>query len=306
MVAVYVSQDSSGLDVAAIASVFAQANRINGTALYQLVLVGEERDIVLADGLRLRTADCGQLAAQVDVMAFAGKIPAANRGTPLRRWLLSQLRHARRWSVIGGGLLALAELGLAHNRKVSARQGSRAQLARHRLGLRIDEQAIFARDGNLWSCPGGVPVLDMCLAMVEDDCGSRLANEVARHLLVPGRRKGDQAQISPVLRVQSRGGRDRELACLVEWINKHHHVRMDIPAMAARVAMSERNFHRRFKAFTGLSPRQYIIQVQLEHARQLLPETIGRKAAGNRSSFAMPVSRPCRSAPASRPRPGSR
>lgn len=288
-IALYVSEDSSAMDVAAIASVFAHANRLDGQALYEICLVGPASSILLADGLRLSTIPSHELTAAVDTVVLTSTAPTARAELPLRRWLMGQLQGARRWCAVDQGVLGLAELGLASGYRVAARPGISASLTGLHVSLQIEEDILFRRDRHLWSCPGGAPVVDMCLAMIEDDCGRRLANAVARHLLVPGRRSGEHPQVSPVLVAQSRGGRDRELAQLVEWINQNVHVRLDIAAMASRVSMSERNFHRRFKEFTGFTPVEYITQVRLERARQLLMCDVSLKEVADHTGFASPT-----------------
>ncbi|MGB9990082.1 GlxA family transcriptional regulator [Massilia sp. SM-13] len=284
-IALYCSEGSSAIDVAAIAAVFAQANRLDGRHWYEIVLVAPADTVLLADGVRLGTRPFAQLAVPIDTLVLSGALPAENAVPGLRRWLAAQLQQARRWCAVDGGLLALAQLGLGRDCKVSARAGTRFQLEGMGVAMQIDETVLFQRDGRLWSCPGGAPVLDMCLDMVEQDCGRRLANLVARHLLVAGRRSSAQAQVSPVLAAQSRGGRDRELAQLVEWVNQNIDSQLDIAAMATRVSMSERNFHRRFKAFTGFTPVDYVTQVRLERARQLLMCDLSLKEVAKRTGF---------------------
>lgn len=285
-IALYCSEGSSAMDVAAIAAVFAQANRLEGRRWYEVLLVGPSRTVQLADGVCLGATPFDEVAAGIDTLILTAALAPARPDPAVRAWLMTQLQRARRWCTVDGGVLTLAQLGLGRDCKVSARAGTRLQLEGMGVAMQIDETVLFQRDGRLWSCPGGAPVLDMCLDMVEQDCGRRLANLVARHLLVPGRRSSEQAQVSPVLAAQSRGGRDRELAQLVEWINQHIDTRLDIAAMAARVSMSERNFHRRFKAFTGFTPVDYVNQVRLERARQLLMCDVSLKEVAKRTGFA--------------------
>jgi transcriptional regulator GlxA family with amidase domain len=299
-IALYVSEDSSAMEVAAIASVFAQANRLDGRLLYQPVLVGAAEGSLLVDGLPLMPLSPQQLSAGVDTLVLTGRAPASREALPLRCWLLTQLQQARRSCAVAGGVLALAELGPALCRRVAARPGTTALLAAQGSGLQADEQVLYLRDGALWSCPGGASVLDMCLAMVEDDCGRRLANAVAAHLLLPGRRSSGNPQLSPLLMAQSRGGRDRELAQLLDWLNENAHQRLDVAALAARVHMSERNFHRRFKEYTGYPPLEYLKQLRLERARQLLMCDLSLKEVADHTGFASPtmVRRALRSAEA--------
>lgn len=59
----------------------------------------------------------------------------------------------------------------------------------------------------------------------------------------------------------------------VEWLNENYGGRISIANMAERALMSERNFLRRFRAEIGHTPHEYLSQIRLESARQLLLTT---------------------------------
>ncbi|MGN6648682.1 helix-turn-helix domain-containing protein [Trinickia sp.] len=59
----------------------------------------------------------------------------------------------------------------------------------------------------------------------------------------------------------------------VAWLNENYGSRVSISNMAEHALMSERNFLRRFRAEMGHTPHEYLSQVRLESARQLLVTT---------------------------------
>ena len=58
--------------------------------------------------------------------------------------------------------------------------------------------------------------------------------------------------------------------CWIGYINSHFTERLSIPQLAKRCALSETVYRRKFRQLTGLSPVQYINQLKIEKACQLL------------------------------------
>ena len=86
--------------------------------------------------------------------------------------------------------------------------------------------------------------MDLALALVEEDYGSRLALQVARNLVLYLRRPGGQSQFSAAFSLQLT---DRKpLRELEAWVLDNLHNPVTVPLLAQRVAMSPRNFARVF------------------------------------------------------------
>jgi transcriptional regulator GlxA family with amidase domain len=288
-VMVCLDHKSSVLDVSTIAAVLHHANQVLGTPFYLVSLVSSGTHARTVEGIRLATIAVSSLPAEPASTLVLTHSPSRSCGQdPVTDWLVRHLRSINRWCAIDEGVLSLAELGVLGGRRVAVGPVTRARLADWHPGATVDECPLFARDGKLWSCPGGAPVSDLALALVEQDLGRRVANDVARRLLMPGRRSANQPQLSPIMQVQSAGGRDQVLAQLVDWINQNLETQLDVPKLASRVSMSERNFHRRFKAFTSLTPAAYINQVRADHARQLLLADVTLKEIAVKSELAFP------------------
>ncbi|WP_217200710.1 helix-turn-helix domain-containing protein [Streptomyces buecherae] len=91
-----------------------------------------------------------------------------------------------------------------------------------------------------------------------------------------------QAAAAVVLRVAGQGGSataraggltPRRLAEVVDFIHAHLARRVTLAELAAVAGVSESHFTRAFKASTGDSPHQYVLQRRLEHARRELVRT---------------------------------
>lgn len=81
---------------------------------------------------------------------------------------------------------------------------------------------------------------------------------------------GDTAQAGSVF---DKATPSERIKATVEWLNENYGSRISISNMAERALMSERNFLRRFRAEIGHTPHEYLSQIRLESARQLLVTT---------------------------------
>src|SRR5258708_27693010 len=118
----------------------------------------------------------------------------------------------------------------------------------------------------------------MMLHLVRADHGSKVANSVARRLVIPPHRQGNQAQYVPRPIGAGRSGR---LASLMDWIRAHLDRPHTLTSMAARGAMSARTLQRPFSHATGLSPYGLLIRARVAFAKEVL--TFGTEATGARS-----------------------
>lgn len=113
--------------------------------------------------------------------------------------------------------------------------------------------------------------MDLALAMLEEDHGSDMARFAAQCMLLFLRRPGGQSQFSTYLRSEAHNRHDiRELQA---WILSHPDDDLSIEVLAARVAMSPRNFARIFSAETGMTPAKFVERARLEAIRCKLEQS---------------------------------
>jgi transcriptional regulator GlxA family with amidase domain len=112
--------------------------------------------------------------------------------------------------------------------------------------------------------------IDACLYLVRKEQGSRVANGIARRMVVPPHRDGGQAQYVEQPIAPSCDGSLRDL---LEWLSAHLDQTLTVRQLAARANMSERTFARRFVQDTGTTPQRWLIGQRILLAQQLLEET---------------------------------
>jgi transcriptional regulator GlxA family with amidase domain len=160
---------------------------------------------------------------------------------------------------------------LLDGRRAVTHWGACDELARLFPQIKVERDPIFIRDGALYTSAGVTAGMDLALALVEEDCGRDVALAVARELVLFLRRPGGQSQFSVQLSAQAAA---REpLRELQAWMAEHPGEDLRIPALARRVAMSERTFRRAFTQELGCSPARYVERVRVEAARRALEES---------------------------------
>ena len=135
------------------------------------------------------------------------------------RWIARRGRHARRIASVCTGAFLLAATGLLDGRRATTHWRRCAELARRYPEVRVEDDPIFVRDGDVWTSAGVTAGIDLALAFVEDDLGRAAALSVARQLVVFARRPGGQAQFSAGLALAA----DSDFDALHAWMAGNLH-----------------------------------------------------------------------------------
>ena len=129
--------------------------------------------------------------------------------------------------------------------------------------LKIEADAVYIRDGEIWTSAGVTAGIDLTLALVEEDLGRDVALSMARELVVFLRRPGGQAQFSQRCPQQSTPPALRELQA---WIVGNLDADLSVAALAERANMTERSFARAFQREVGETPAAYVEALRIERA----------------------------------------
>ncbi len=263
------------LDLFGPLEAFAAAQELKGEC-YQWQIAGfdnqplrtESGTIILPD---IDIAD----VAQTGTLIFPG-------GSGARSIVLDQSQQellrrvaskAQRIAAVCTGSFIVAQLGIANNRRVATHWRHGDELSRKYGSLKVDKNALFVKEENLWSSAGITAGIDMALAMIAEDHGSVLSTSVARQLVVYARRPGNQRQFSEPLIAQI--GATGRLSDVLVWIVDNLNDHIDVEKLATKAGMSSRHFARLFKKSIGTTPAQYVEHLRLDKARMLLVEGSG-------------------------------
>jgi AraC family transcriptional activator FtrA len=193
---------------------------------------------------------------------------------PVPKPLLDALRSAHKRGArllsICSGSVVLAATGLLDGKRMTTHWRFAAQVQRRFPRTQVDPNVLYVDEGSILTAAGSASGLDLSLYLVRRDFGAKIANQVARRLIIPPHREGGQAQYveRPVDR-RERGS----LGALLDRLQRNLHEPTSNARLAKQAAMSERTFIRRFRAATGMTPADWLTGARIDRARELLEST---------------------------------
>lgn len=268
-------EQANALDLAGPTEAFASAYRDAGNGkrerCYEVVILGlTKRPFATESGLVFQPATTLGTAPKLDTLIIPGgcglRRPEINR--KVVAWTLERARTTRRVASVCTGIYGLAATGLLDKRSVTTHWRFADDVARRFPAVRMKPNALFVKDGPFYTSAGVTAGIDLALAMIEEDFGSKVALTAAREMVVYLKRSGGQEQYSEPLRFQTTAS-DR-FAELVAWMTNNPRAEMSVETLARRASLSPRQFFRRFKEHFGSSPAMFVETLRLNEARRRL------------------------------------
>ncbi|MEH6305971.1 GlxA family transcriptional regulator [Olivibacter sp. CPCC 100613] len=209
---------------------------------------------------------------EIDTVLVAGKGDADNSITEkLSSWLKENRYKIRRIGSICAGAFILAEAGILNGKRATSHWQVCDKMAKYYPEIKVEKDAIYIKDGNVYTSAGISTGMDLSLALVEEDFGRDVAVMVAKILVLYLKRPGNQSQFSNILMHQTVDYEPIKVA--QDWIIDHLDGELSVELLAEKVSMSPRNFARVFLRETGVTPAKYVEKIRLEWARRRLEET---------------------------------
>jgi len=261
------------LDLVGPLQVFTAVNRLAGKKIYSLEIatVGKELKVDGEGGVlsflaqtRLRNLK-GAIDSALLVCSLGTRL---TKNAELSTWLKGASEKLHRLGGVCVSTFMLAEAGVLDNKRATAHWRFGDELKKLYPRVKVESQPIWVKDGNIYTSAGISAGIDLALGWVEEDCGSAMAQEVAREFVLFLRRPANQDQLSVSLsRQASEINTIRELQV---WLADHLEKDLSVKVLALRVAMSVRNFERVFTRELGCTPARYVTQLRVEAARREL------------------------------------
>lgn len=213
--------------------------------------------------------------------------------TPAPEPVLAALRraHARGTTIAAlcGGAFTLAQAGLLDGRRALTHWALADPLRARHPRVRVEADALFVEDGNLWTSAGTAAGIDLCLHLVRTAHGAEAAAAIARSMVTAPFRTGTQAQFIEHPTPHA----DRDLDALAEvraFALAHLDEPLTVAALAARAGMSPRSFARHFASATGTTPLRWLLGHRIAAAQKLLERTdLPMPEVARRSGFGSEV-----------------
>ena len=272
-VAAVVLDDFPVFEIGVICEVFGVDRTDDGLPGYDFAVVGAEPGPLRSRagfalqptfGLdRLEEADLVAVSAVAD--RRLGELPG-----PLLDALWRAADRGARVLSVCTGAFALGAAGLLDGRRCTTHWRHAAELARRHPAARVDPSVLYVDEDPVITSAGSAAGIDACLYLVRREQGSRVANGIARRMVVPPHRDGGQAQY--IARPAGRPA-DGDLAGLLQWMQANLAQPLTVAQLAGRACMSPRTFARRFADVTGTTPQRWLTGQRILLAQELLEET---------------------------------
>jgi transcriptional regulator GlxA family with amidase domain len=169
------------------------------------------------------------------------------------------------------GAFLLAEAGLLDGRRATTHWNHVQAMQERYPHITIEPDRLYVQDGPVITSAGTAAGIDACLAVVRRELGVRVANGIARRMVVPPHRDGGQAQFVETPVPLSPGEAD-DLSALLEWLLMHLGEAHTVESLADRANQSPRTFVRRFAASTGTTPHAWLQRQRVLLAQCLLEQ----------------------------------
>jgi transcriptional regulator GlxA family with amidase domain len=274
-VAVVVLDGFSPFELGVACEVFGSDRTDDGLPAYDFAVVAGEAGplrsevgfvLEAPEGLdRLKVADLVIVPAPSDERCTNADWPE-----PLLAALRDVVARGGRVLSVCTGAFVLAAAGLLDGRTCTTHWRHAHKLSQMYPAAKVDPSVLYVDEGQVITSAGTAAGIDACLYLVRREQGSRVANAIARRMVVPPHRDGGQAQFveRPVAPVSC-----DTLAEVIDWMERHLDEQMSVAQLASLAAMSPRTFARRFVQETGTTPQRWLIGQRILLAEQMLEET---------------------------------
>lgn len=256
-----------------VCEVFGLARPELGGDLYRFTSVAaEEAPIRAAGGLVVSATGQRQHLNDADIVVIPGW---RGKDEPVPLALIEDIRAAHRRGArllsVCSGVFVLAAAGILSNRRVTTHWRYADALAERYSDIAVDADSLYIEDGTIITSAGSSAGIDACLHIVRQDYGAKVANSVARRLVMHAHRQGGQAQFieQPV---PTAGGQHR-LSLLMDDVRANLSKPHKITSLARQAGMAPRTFQRKFFGLTGVPAIQWLAQERVARSCVLLETT---------------------------------
>ncbi|HET7015529.1 MAG TPA: helix-turn-helix domain-containing protein [Streptosporangiaceae bacterium] len=258
------------------------------------VVAGEDAPLHSEHGLTVAGAAGLDRLVDADLVVVGAIDRRVEEGTvdrlpePLLEALRAAAARGTRLLSVCTGAFVLGAAGLLDGRRCTTHWRRARELARCFPAAIVDPDVLYVDADPIITSAGSAAGIDACLYLVRKEQGAKVANQIARRLVVAPHRDGGQAQFVewPVHHDST------TLTEVIEWMERHLDQQVTVAELASLAHMSARTFARRFVQETGTTPLRWLTGQRILLAQQLLEDTdddvdlVARKTGfGNATAF---------------------
>lgn len=185
-------------------------------------------------------------------------------------WIKDQFNLGTEVASICTGAFVLAETGLLDGKMATTHWAAANYFTKQYPQINLLPQEIIVDAGNIYTSGGATSFHNLMIYIIEKFCGKEVANYTAKMLLIDINKEPQSAYA--IFSTQKLHA-DKEILIAQKIMEKSYHLKISLDDISNEVAISKRNFIRRFKNATGNTPIEYIQRVRVEAVKKALETT---------------------------------
>ncbi|NML05590.1 helix-turn-helix domain-containing protein [Sphingomonas sp. G-3-2-10] len=166
------------------------------------------------------------------------------------------------------GTLLLASTGLLDRRRATTAWWLAPAFRELYPAVSLDTAELILSDGNFTTAGAAMAQMDLMVGLIARHAGAEVAEGCTRRMILDERR----SQV-PYMAIGLLAASNESIARAAAWARSRLGERIGVDDLAAAVGQSPRTFSRRVSAATGLSPIQFLQQLRVEQAIEMIETT---------------------------------
>ena len=253
---------------------FTQVNefrKASGTdPLFKVQLVGLSKETSLTGGLFTANADVlindVQSTDLIIIPAIDGEINhALAENKDFIPWIIQHYKSGAEVASLCLGAFLLASTGLLSGRKCATHWMAANEFKRMFPDVNLVTEKIITDEQGIYSSGGAFSYLNLILYLIEKYAGRDLAILSAKVFAIEIER---DSQLSFTIFQGQKDHNDEEIKKAQEFIERNYQDKITVEQLVSMLALSRRNFERRFKKATSNTVVEYIQRVKIEAAKK--------------------------------------
>ena len=238
--------------------------------LFKVQLVGLSKETSLTGGLFTANADVlindVQSTDLIVIPAIDGEINnALEENKDFIPWIIKHYKAGAEVASLCLGAFLLASTGLLSGRKCATHWMAANEFKRMFPDVNLVTEKIITDEQGIYSSGGAFSYLNLILYLIEKYAGRDLAILSAKVFAIEIERDN---QLSFTIFQGQKDHNDEEIKKAQEFIERNYQEKITVEQLVSMLALSRRNFERRFKKATSNTVVEYIQRVKIEAAKK--------------------------------------
>ncbi|PSL43854.1 transcriptional regulator GlxA family with amidase domain [Chitinophaga niastensis] len=273
-ISILVLQDAVLSSIDATRQLFTRVNDFSvmqgKSPVCEIHLVGVSKDTAINDGAY--TIHCDQLIQDVEqtdliiipmICGNFANIIAANKA--FAPWVIKQYKHNAEIGCLCSGSFFLASTGLLNGKACATHWAAANEFRKMFPAVKVVDDKIITYEQGIYTSGGSFSYLNLLLYLIEKNAGREMSVLVSKMFEIEIERK---SQASFSIFIGQKDHEDEPIKEAQEFIENNYCEKITIDQLTSMLALSRRNFERRFKKATLNTVVEYIQRVRVEAVKK--------------------------------------